>query len=136
LTYLIDTNVISETRRKQPDARVMHGIANSPRSSLYLSVLTLGEIAKGATLLAQRDEVAGGALQTWLDEIRSQFHTHIVPIDAPIAENWGQLAARRSLPVIDGLIASTAMVRGFVLVTRNTRDFEGLGIQVINPWQA
>jgi predicted nucleic acid-binding protein len=59
-----------------------------------------------------------------------------VPIDAPIAENWGQLAARRSLPVIDGLIASTAMVRGFVLVTRNTRDFEGLGIQVINPWQA
>jgi hypothetical protein len=135
LTYLIDTNVISETRRKQPDVNVMRWISNSPRSSLYLSVLTLGEIAKGASLLAQRDQMAGLALQSWLDEIRSQFQSHIVPIDAPIAEYWGQLVARRSLPVIDGLIASTAFVRGFVLVTRNTKDFEGLGIQVINPWQ-
>ncbi len=136
MTYLIDTNVISETRRKEPDENVIRWISNTPASALYLSVLTLGEIAKGVEMLAKRDLIAGQSLQRWLDDIKSYYQSHIVPVDAIIAERWGQLASRRSIAVIDGLIASTALVRGFVLVSRNIRDFEGLDIKLLNPWQA
>ncbi len=136
MNYLVDTNVISETRRAAPAARVVRWIRHADPLLIHLSVLTLGEIAKGAAILARRDPVAGKSLSAWLTGLRDQFAARIVSIDAAIAVEWGRMSALRPLPVIDGLLAATAAIHGMTLVTRNVRDFADLGVTVVNPWDA
>jgi len=134
LTFLLDTNVLSETRRARPDAGVVDWLRHADDAALHISVLTIGEIAKGITLLAKRDPVAAASLHLWLNGIRLHYAARIISIDAEIAETWGQMNAERSLPVVDGLLAATARVHGMTLVTRNVRDVEGTGVMVVNPW--
>ncbi len=134
MNYLLDTNVISETRRKRPDQGVLAFIKQSAASSLFVSVLSLGELIKGAALISKRDPEQGQALHDWIIGIRAEFQDQMIGIDGAIAEIWGRMSSERPLPVIDGLIAATAQARGLVLVTRNIRDFEDLGITLINPW--
>jgi len=134
--YLIDTNVLSELRRKQPDERVLAWMQDRPRQSLFLSVLTLGEIRKGIERL---DDLARRhKLLDWLEvELPNYFVGRMLTIDIHTADRWGRLmaSAGRPLPAIDGLLAATALQHDLTLVTRNTRDFAGLAVQLINPWE-
>ena len=135
MSYLIDTNVLSELRRKLPHPGVSVWFAQRPASSLYMSVLTLGELRKGIDGLNDEDRKL--ALSDWLHtELSMFFLGRVLSIDEQVADRWGQLvaAAGRPLPAIDSLLAATALVHGLTLVTRNAKDFEGLGLAVINPW--
>jgi predicted nucleic acid-binding protein len=137
LSYLVDTNVLSELRRRKADAKVVAWMQARPRQSLYLSVLTLGEIRKGIEGVA--DPAFRQTLTDWLEvELPNYFVGRLLLIDAFIADRWGrvQASAGRTLPVIDGLLAATALQHNLTLVTRNIKDFEGLGVQLVNPWDA
>ena len=131
MSFLLDTNVVSELGRKNPDRRVAAWANSVGTAALHLSVLTLGEIAKGAASLERRDTMRGVALSRWLEGLRHQYADRIIAVDDQIAEAWGRLASRRSIPVIDALLAATALVRSMTLVTRNIRD---VGVEVLNPW--
>ena len=135
MSYLIDTNVLSELRRKAPDAGVVAWFAQRPASTLFLSVLTLGEIRKGIEGLA--DASRRLALSDWLEaELPAFFTGRLLPVDAAVADRWGRLLATagRLVPAIDSLLAATALHHDLTLVTRNIRDFTGFGLQLINPW--
>ncbi len=133
--YLLDTNVLSELRRKQPDPRVLQWFAQRPAGTLYLSVLTLGEIRKGVEVLA--DQPRRLLLLDWIEtELPAFFSGRILGIDTAVADRWGRLVAQagQPLPAIDSLLAATAAQHGLIFVTRNMRDVQGLGVQLINPW--
>lgn len=137
MSYLVDTNVLSELRRKQPDVHVVQWFAARPAGTLYLSVLTLGEIRKGVE--AMTDQGRKLPLLDWLEtELPAFFEGRMLAVDAAVAEVWGRMQARagRPLPAIDSLLAATAQHHGLMLVTRNIRDVEGLGVSVVNPWNA
>ena len=136
MSYLLDTNVLSELRRKTPDAGVSRWFAQKPASSLYLSVLTLGELRKG--IEGVRESARRLALTDWVQSELSMFFLgRILDVDAQVADRWGKLVASagRPVPAIDSLLAATALVHGLSMVTRNAKDFESLGLEVINPWQ-
>jgi predicted nucleic acid-binding protein len=138
--FLLDTNVPCELTRPRSDSNVEKWLGDANDDLLYLSVVSLGEIYKGLAILplSRRRE----QLQDWLEEtLRPWFGGRILPISETIARRWGTLAGEcqiqgRSLKLADGLIAATALEHNLSVVTRNVRDFEGLGLQVINPWTA
>jgi toxin FitB len=135
LRYLLDTNVLSETRRRSPNPNVLAWLAAAEPGALFLSVLTLGEIRKGVALLRQRGRDAeADRIAAWLAVIETDFADRLVPVDAAIAICWGDLAAARPRPVIDSLLAATALHHGFIVVTRNVGDFEGTGVTSFDPW--
>jgi predicted nucleic acid-binding protein len=138
MSYLLDTCVLSEARKPNADARVIDWLERIDESRLFLSAVTLGEIQKGISKLEESQRRR--ALQIWLEQDLSQrFTGRILPMDAETALEWGRLqgqAARagRTLPVIDSLIAATAIRHGLILATRNTADFEGVPMKLLNPW--
>ncbi|WOO30955.1 type II toxin-antitoxin system VapC family toxin [Diaphorobacter limosus] len=135
MSYLIDTNVLSELRRKAPDPRVVAWLQARPRQSLFLSVLTLGEIREGLERVPE--PARKQALLDWLEvELPNYFVGRVLAIDAATADRWGRLMAQaaRPLPAIDALLAATALHNDLALVTRNTKDFAGLDVPLINPW--
>ena len=135
MSYLLDTNVLSELRRKTPDAAVLEWFARRPASTLYLSVLTFGELRKG--IEGVLDAKRRMALTDWLEtDLPAFFAGRILPVDAQVADRWGRLlsAAGRPMPAIDSLLAASAAQHGLSMVTRNSRDFADLGLDVINPW--
>jgi len=134
LSYLIDTNVLSEVRRRSAPATAWLRAADP--AELFLSVITIGEVVKGIAVRERSDPVAAAALGRWLNGLRRDYADRILPIDDAVATAWGQLMARRTFPVPDGLIAATARVRNLTLVTRNVADFAGAGVDVVNPWAA
>ena len=135
MSYLIDTNVLSELRRKSPDAHVVQWINSRPVTSLYLSVITLGELRKGIDSLA--DSKRRLKLVDWLEtELPLFFAGRVLAIDEGVADEWGKLLAKagRTVPAIDSLLGATASHHGLTMVTRNSKDFENLGLDVLNPW--
>ena len=135
MSYLLDTNVLSELRRKTPNAGVVAWFAQRPASTLFLSVLTLGELRKGMESMLDANRKM--TLLDWLEADLPIFFTgRILAIDTQIADRWGRMvaAAKRPVPAIDSLLAATAAHHDLHLVTRNTRDFTDFGIDVINPW--
>ena len=138
MSYLIDTNVISELVRAKPDAAVLDWFANTPDEALFLSVLTLGEIRKGVEKLTSPEDTARRErLRLWLEhDLRDWFGPRILPIGPDVADHWGRLLAQagRPVPAIDSLLAATALHHDLRLVTRNTRDFDYAGLEMINPW--
>ena len=135
MSYLLDTNVLSELRKKAPDAGVVDWMGRRPASTLYLSVLTLGELRKGVEGVSEASRRT--ALLDWLEtELPAFFTGRILPVDAQVADRWGRMvaAAGRPVPAIDSLIGATAAHFGLSLVTRNVRDYADLGLDVINPW--
>lgn len=136
--YLVDTNIPSELTRDTPDAHVVDFLEDAGRESLFLSVMTLGEICKGIDILPISPKRT--ALQNWLDkDVRSWFRSRILPVTESIAERWGHLAAvakRRgvTVAVVDGVLAATALEHDLTLVTRNVKDFADLGVVLLNPW--
>ena len=133
--FLLDTNLISETRKIRADAGVMAFLAAADATRLFLSVLTLGELRKGVEAKRRADSATADRLGAWMDRIETTFADRILPVDTPAARLWGELSARRTLPVIDTLIAATAITRGLTLVTRNTRDVAATGVPLLDPWQ-
>lgn len=133
--YLLDTNVISETRKTRADTGVLTFLSAADAVGLFLSVLTLGELRKGVAARRRIDPAAADRLGIWVDSIETTFADRVLSVEIAVARLWGELSAGRSLPVIDTLIAATAMVHGLTLVTRNTRDVELTGVPLIDPWQ-
>jgi toxin FitB len=135
VTYLLDTNVLSETRKRQPAAGVAAWIAATPPDRLHVSVLTLGEIEQGiARIRGRGDGRQAAALERWLKDLETGFEYRVLPVTFPIAAAWGRQQYPQPLPVIDGLIAATARVHGMTVVTRNVNDFALAGIDVLNPF--
>jgi predicted nucleic acid-binding protein len=135
--YLVDTNIPSELTRDIPDARVAAFLGNAGKDSIFLSVMTVGEICKGIAMLPVSQKRS--SLQDWLDaDVRSWFAGRILPVTESVAERWGHLAATAkqkgvTLAVVDGVIAGTALEHDLTVVTRNVKDFAGLGVTVLNP---
>ena len=132
--YLLDTNVISETRKTRADKSVIAFLGAADTVALFLSVLTLGELRKGVEAKRRTDLAAADRLGAWVDDIETIFADRVLPVDSATARRWGELSAARSLPVIDTLIAATAIGHDLTLVTRNTRDVELTGVRFVDPW--
>ena len=136
--FLLDTNVVSELVKPRPDDHVLRWIEETDESILFLTVLTLGEIRKGVERL--RSGRRRGRLESWLQvDLPSRFQDRILPIDAAIADRWGRISAiatakGKPVPVIDGLLAATAIHHNLTLVTRNSSDVSGTGVATLNPW--
>jgi predicted nucleic acid-binding protein len=136
VSYLIDTNIISEVRKgERCDSRVSAWYASIADDDLFLSTLVLGEIRKGVELARGRDAGKAVALERWLREVETAFDGRVLGIDNAVSDQWGRMSAVRPVPVIDGLLAATALVNGLTLVTRNDRDVAGLGAPVLNPFK-
>lgn len=135
MSYLLDTNVVSELVRVKPNNKVVKWFETVPDEALHLSVLSLGEVRKGVEKLkaSRRRE----RLRVWLEqELVEWFGPRLLPVDHAVADRWGILLARieRPVPAIDSLLAATALHHGLRLVTRNIEDFQVTGLEVINPW--
>ena len=136
--YLVDTNVISDILRRAPDANVAAWAQRQAKHMLFLSVVSMGELRKGVTILppsARRSELENSIAA----QVPIWFHGRILPVTEAIAERWGELDGKRQLAgrplnAPDGMIAATALEHDLTLVTRNVKDFTDLEITVINPW--
>lgn len=134
MSFLLDTNVISEIRRGR-DSNVRAWAGKVDDVDLHLSVMTVGEIRKGTEMLRGRDPSRADMFASWLAELHTRFADRIVPVDTRVAEAWGQLNATKPRNTVDSLIAATARVHDLTVVTRNTGDFEGCGVLLVNPWE-
>jgi hypothetical protein len=134
VAYLLDTNVISETRRLGPDANVLRWFASVDSDDLYVSALVLGEVRQGIERLRPRDPVRAAGFEAWLDTLERDYADHVVPVTAEVADEWGRLNAREPLPVIDSLLAATAKFHDWTLVTRNRNDVERTGVRLLDPF--
>ena len=135
MSYLIDTNVISELRKgKRADPGVVSWFEGLADEEVFLSALTLGEIRRGIESIRRRDSAAASVLESWLGRIAEAHRDRIVPVDRAIAEEWGRMNAPNPLPVVDGLLAATAKVSGLTLATRNTGDIARSGVSFLNPF--
>src|SRR5690348_12566947 len=135
MTYLLDTNVLSETRKRQPAVGVADWIAATPSDRMHISVLTLGEIERGIARSRSRgDRRQVAALERWLQDIQAGFEDRILAVSLPVATTWGRQPSKQTLPPIHALIAATAQVHGLTVVTRHVKDFEPAGIPVLNPF--
>ena len=136
MSYLIDTNIISEVRKgDRCDPHVSAWYASIADDDLFLSTLVLGEIRKGVELARPRDPTKAAALERWLRQVEAAFDGRVLGIDNAISDQWGRMSAIRPIPVIDGLLAATAVSNGLTLVTRHDHDIAGLGAMVLNPFR-
>jgi len=138
--FLLDTNIPSELIRSRPDARVAKWVYAQDEQSLYLSVVSIGELRRGLVILPaskRRSE-----LERWFEnDLLPQFEGRILPVTRSIADRWGVLDGEcqvkgTPLNTADGMIAATAIEHGLTVVTRNIRDYAGLGVEALNPWDA
>lgn len=140
MSYLLDTNVVSEWVKPEPAPTVVEWLSGVDEEEAFLSVVSLAELRRGVDLLdaGRRRQ----RLEKWLSEdLQDRFHGRMLPIDILVADAWGRLTARasrdgRTLGTMDGFVAATAAAYALTLVTRNVRDFERLGVEVFNPWEA
>jgi len=138
MSWLLDTCALSEYARKSPAPEVIAWLDEQDEDSLYLSVISLGEIEKGILKLRERDRRRSQKLTAWLGQVEQRFAGRILPLDAAALHVWAQIAARSELagpplPVMDGLVMATAQCHGLTVVTRNVQDFAAYP-QVFNPW--
>ena len=133
--YLLDTNVLAELRKgERCDEKVRRWAASATGDRHFISVLSLGEIRKGIEILRRKAPDQCPAFEGWLSRIQTEYDRDTLPVTATIAERWGTLMAAQSLPVIDGLLAATALEFKLTVVTRNTTDFAPTGVALVNPF--
>jgi toxin FitB len=134
VSYLLDTNVVSELRKKEPHPKVVQWFDVVESADLYLSVLVVGEIRKGIERLRLRgDNKQASALDRWLGGVKEEFSSRLVDVSIAICERWGALSAAQPLTVVDGLLAATAIEHDLTVVTRD-RDIASTGARLLNPW--
>lgn len=135
MSYLLDTNVISELRKgERADPNVRAWFADLADEEIFLSILTIGEIRRGIENLRRRDPDSATALDSWLARLSDIHRERILPLDHLIADEWGRMSAPDPLPIVDGLLAATAKVLGLTLVTRNVADVAATGIELLDPF--
>jgi predicted nucleic acid-binding protein len=135
VTYLLDTNVISEVRKRNPAPSVTGWMSDTPTGELHVSVLTFGEIEQGIIRLRARGDLQRAtSIERWLRGMEVAFADRALPITKSVSAEWGRRPADHPMPVIDSLIAATARAHGLTVATRNVRDFERAGVSVINPF--
>ena len=135
MSYLLDTNVISELRKgERANPNVTAWFADIADEEIFLSVLTIGEIRRGIESVRRRDPDSAAALDRWLALLNEAHGDCVVPIDRKITEEWGRMNVPDPLPVVDGLLAATARVLGLTLVTRNVADVKGTGVELFDPF--
>ena len=132
--FLLDTNVVSELRRARPDPGVVRWLEAARGDELCLSVLTIGEIRLGIVRLERRDPAQARALEGWLSGLESGYADRILPVTAAVARRWADLNAARPLPVVDALLAATAIEHGATLVSRNVADLAGVDVPLLDPF--
>lgn len=134
MTWLLDTNVISELRKGDRANPGLRRWISERSDDAWLSVLTLGELRRGIELKRRKDPSAANRLEIWMVGLTTHFGSKILPVSAAVVDVWGRLGVPNPVPVIDGLLAATAIVHELTLVTRKTRDVEGTGAVVFNPF--
>ncbi|MEP6814961.1 MAG: type II toxin-antitoxin system VapC family toxin [Marmoricola sp.] len=135
MIFLLDTNVISELRKPRPNRGVVSWFEAVDDDALRLSVLVLGEIRNGVERLRARDLISAVALDAWLTQLHRRFHDRIAPVTTDIADQWGRITASQPLPIVDSLLAATALTHGWTLVSRNERDLTATGVALLNPFE-
>ena len=134
MSYLLDTNVVSEARKRTANSNVQAWLASVAGGELYLSVLVIGEIRQGIERMRRHDSAQAAVYEAWLSTLLRDYADRIVPVTAEVAEEWGRMNVPDPLPAIDGLLAATARVKGWTLVTRNTADLTRSGVALLNPF--
>lgn len=134
MTWLVDTNILSELRKgSRANEGVRAWFSDAEEADLFTSVLVLGEIRRGIESIRRRDEPSALALDQWLARLIADFGDRVLPIDADVADRWGALNVPDPIPTVDGLLAATALVHDLFLVTRNVRDVARTGVKVLDP---
>ena len=136
MSYLLDTNVVSELRKRTPDPCVTAWYDGVQSRQLFVSVLTLGEIRMGIEKARRKDSAKATAIEVWLTRFQTAYSDRIVPVDANTAVTWARMSVPDPLPVIGGLLAATAVTRDWTFVTRNAADVERSGVRILNPFEA
>ncbi len=133
--FLLDTNVISETRRPRPHPRVMAWLRAAPDEHLFLAAVTFGELQRGVEITRERDPAKAEVIEAWIDGL-AQTHS-VLPMDASVFREWSRLMHRRSDAVLeDAMIAAIAIVHGLTVVSRNVRDFRPFGVALLDPFSS
>jgi toxin FitB len=133
--FLLDTNVVSELRkRNRCDGGVRRWIESVTAEELFVSVLVLGEIRQGLEQIRLRDQAQARALEGWLQGLSREFMDRILPVDERVADQWGRLGLQLPGPVLDALIAATALIHGLTVVSRDANGFKNTGVRVFNPF--
>ncbi|WP_100965058.1 type II toxin-antitoxin system VapC family toxin [Bosea sp. FBZP-16] len=133
--YLLDTNVVSELRRLRPYGAVLAWLDGVADADLHLSAVTIGEIQAGIEMTREQDVAKAAEIEAWLDQVARTYN--VLDMNADVFRAWARLMHRKSGEIIeDAMIAATASVHGLTVVTRNTRDFEGLNVPLLNPFAA
>lgn len=134
MNFLLDTNIVSEVRKQQPDRRVLRWFESTPASQLYLSALVVGELRQGIERLRRHDSQRAASYDRWLDTLTEAYGDRMLPIDTEVSQVWGRLNVPDPLAVVDGLMAATAIVHSLTFVTRNVADVARTGVPVLNPF--
>lgn len=135
MPYLLDTNILSELRKgKRCHPNVLKWAQRTTKDRHFISVLSLGEIRKGIEILRRKSPKQCPVFENWLAKLQSEYEADILPITDTISDQWGRMMAKRTMPVIDGLLAATAIAHGLTVATRNVADFETPGVKVVNPF--
>lgn len=136
MSFLLDTNVWSELRKRRADRTVAAWFAGVADEDIFLSVLVVGEIRRGIESIRRRDPDQAATLERWLMGLLRDCAERILPVTREVAEEWGRLSSRKAIPSIDGLLAATARVHGLTLVTRNVRQLAAVGVPLLDPFEA
>ena len=137
MSFLIDTNVLSEIRKgKNCDQNVRNWWVETDEDQIYLSVMVLGEIRRGIDRLLDRDPEKAQQLEHWLSAVLDGYRGRVIPIDENVANAWGSMTASKTIPLVDGLLAATARTHRITLVTRNVKDIKSLGVEYLNPFES
>ncbi len=137
MKYLLDTNVISEVRKgRKAHPAVRKWWSETKIENIYTSVMVLGEIRQGVERLRIKDPQRAQEIENWLRSITASMGTRLLVVNQKTADTWGRMGVNRSLPLVDSVLAATAVAHGLILVTRNTKDIQGIGVNYLNPFEA
>ena len=135
MSFLLDTVVLSELRKAKPSRKVVHWLKAQKRESLFISVVSIGEIERGIEKVRKTDVAFAADLEQWLEALMRLYGDHVVPVNANAARLWGRISAKLGHDGADLLIAATALAGGLTVVTRNVKHFAPTGVRVFDPFE-